>query len=188
MKRAFYVTKESLYYKDYKEYMDNVRTQRLFVDKFLEENKIESKKYVVYGDGLCNCSFTEEDKPNIRLDIIPTNNDKCKFFQHLNKPDSRGLCAFRKNSDILKKFSQYCIDNNIIINTIEPDLRDYLETLYLGGYTRHIFPCNDGIYLIVTSDSIQKNDNPKGFISLSLSEFIQNLRNEIINNNIIKEI
>lgn len=92
MKRAFYVTKESKYYKDLIEYIEMTKNQKLQVFKFLEENGIQAEKYYVRGDGMCNCAFNEFDKDDIRLYIMPTENDLKTIGKQLCRANNNGLC------------------------------------------------------------------------------------------------
>lgn len=172
MERAFYITKESKYYKDLNRYIEMVELQKSFVRQFLKENNIEAIKYHVGGDGMCNYPFDEFSKDNIRLYIIPTENDLKTIGKQLCRVvDDNGLRQFRANSKISKKFAQYCVDNEVIINILGLDLRDYLKSINWMGYSQRKFPWKDGYYLKVTSDLLKEDDNPEGFIPIKLSEF-----------------
>lgn len=176
MERAFYITKESKYYKDLNRYIEMTKNQKSQVFKFLEENNIQAEKYYVRGDGMCNCPFGEFDKDDIRLYIIPTENDLQTIGKQLCRVvNDNGLCQFRANSKISKKFAQYCVDNEVIINILELDLRDYLKSINWMGYSQRKFPWKDGYYLKVTSDLLKEDDNPEGFVPIKLSEFYKAL-------------
>lgn len=177
MERAFLVTKESQYYKDIQEYIDMIQNQKQQVVDFTKDKGIEANEYSVSGDGGCNCSFGEFDKKEITFYIVPTENDIEKFQKQLLKPLSNGLRQFRKSSKIAKEFQQYCVDNKVIINILQPDLRDYLKSMGWVGYRRQMVECNQGYYLKVESELLKESDNPKGFIPIKTSEFYEALEN-----------
>lgn len=175
MERAFLITKESDYYKDFQDYMDKVKCQKEFVKKFFKENNISAEKYYVGGNGCCNCPFDENEKNEIRLSIIPTNEDLEKYEKQLNKKDKYGFRDFRGNSKISKLFADYCVENEVLINITRLDLRDYLKSMDWVGYEFQRVPCPDGFYVRVSSQLLKKDDNPKGFVPIKLSEFYKEL-------------
>ena len=120
---------------------------------------------------MCNCSFDDFDKVGIRLYIVPTEADILKFGSNLFKPNSDGSTSFRKGCKVLKAFQQYCVDNEVIINIYQPDLRDYLKSIDWAGYRRELTVCEDGYYLKVQSELLKEDDNPEGFIPMKLSDY-----------------
>ena len=93
----------------------------------------------------------------------------------LLKPMLNGLSQFRRNGKISRDFQQYCVDNKVIINIFQPDLRDYLKSIDWAGYKRQMIECDEGYYLKVTSELLKEYDNPKGFIPIPMSEFYKKL-------------
>ena len=184
MERAFYITKESKYCKDLNRYIKMVESQKSHVRQFLKENNIEAVQYVVSGDGMCNCAFNEWGKDGIRLRIVPIGKDLETIGKQLTKPDKYGLYKFRSNSKISKKFAQYCVDNEVVINILGLDLRDYLKSINWMGYSQQKFPWKDGYYLKVTSELLKEDDVPEGFIPIKLSEFHTALEEFKVKNNI----
>lgn len=175
MERAFLVTKDSNYYKDVQKYVGMVQKQKQQVADFEKSVDIEANEYAVTGDGGCNCPFDEFDKSEIRFYIVPTKKDKTKFQKQLLKPMLNGLSQFRRNGKISREFQQYCVDNKVIINILQPDLIDYLKSIDWAGYTRQMIECDEGYYLKVTSELLKEYDNPKGFIPIPMSEFYKKL-------------
>lgn len=52
MRRYYEVTDKSNLYKDYMGYLENVKAVNELVNKFTEENKIESQEYATQGTDL----------------------------------------------------------------------------------------------------------------------------------------
>ena len=171
MERAFIIEKESKYYRRLnicKQYMDE---RNKVVNDFFNKNGIESTEYHMGGNGRCNAPFYHWEKEEIYLYIIPTDNDLTNFKTSFNKPLQNGLRKLRKNSKLLKEFQQICIDEQIIINITEPNLRDYFQSLGFNGYHQTRFIKNNNLYLLVESDYLDKKEIPKNFIEIKLSEF-----------------
>ena len=171
MERAFIIEKESKYYRRLnicEQYMDK---QNKVVSDFFNKKGIESTEYYMEGNGRCNTPFYHWEKEEICLYIIPTVNDLTNFKTSFNKPLQNGLRKLRKNSKLLKEFQQICIDEQIIINIIEPNLRDYFQSLGYKGYHQTRFIKNNNLYLLVESDYLDKKEIPKNFIEIKLSEF-----------------
>ena len=171
MERAFIIEKESKYYRMlniYEQYMDE---RNKVVKDFFNKKGIESTEYHMGGNGRCNAPFYHWEKEEIYLYIIPTDNDLTNFKTSFNKPLQNGLRKLRKNSKLLKEFQQICIDEQIIINITEPNLRDYFQSLGFNGYHQTRFIKNNNLYLLVESDYLDKKEIPKNFIEIKLSEF-----------------
>ncbi|WP_125154851.1 hypothetical protein [Clostridium rectalis] len=177
MEKFYIATRPSKYYQDLQEYIQRREKQKEFVFKFLREKGIQAKEYWLYGDGLCDIPFSEEDKKDISLSIIPTDEDKESLSKQLYKPDQYELCSFKKNSKIGKEFEQYCIDNKIIINLLKPRIGDYFKStstnnLSLGGYRLSQFELEHKLYVKLDSHKINEETKaPEGFIEIKLSEF-----------------
>ncbi|AUN01514.1 TPA: hypothetical protein ACXDAY_002205 [Clostridium botulinum] len=181
MEKAYLVQESSEYYKDVLKYIQPDKEQSKFVFSFLDKNNIQAERYYLCGDGCCNKPFLQEDKGDISLSIIPTDEDKEKLSKSLCKPDQYGLCSFKKNSKIGKEFAQYCIDNKIIINLLKPRIGDYFESkspnnLSLGGYRLSQFEVGDNLYVKLDSHKInEETKTPEGFVEIKLSEFYKKL-------------
>lgn len=171
MEKSLIVNKESKYYKDLMQYIECSEQQRKFVFKFLKEKGIEAERYYIGGDGMCNCAFDKYLKGNIRLHILPTENDLNKFGKMLTKADTYGLQTFKKNSVITKDFADRCINEKIIINLLEPDFRDYFKSIDWQAYSYKQFEYNSQLYLKITSEALKADDIPEGFTEIKLSEF-----------------
>ncbi|BAO04768.1 uncharacterized protein CBO05P1_049 [Clostridium botulinum B str. Osaka05] len=181
MEKTYIAQKSSEYYQDLQKYIQNSKEQSKLVFNFLDKNNIEAQRYYLCGDGACDKPFSEEDKKDISLSIIPTDEDKEKLNKQLCKPDQYDLCSFKKNSKIGKEFAQYCIDNKIIINLLKPRIGDYFESkspnnLSLGGYRLSQFEMEDKLYVKLDSHKInEETKTPKGFLEIKLSEFYKKL-------------
>ena len=171
MERAFIIEKESKYYRMLNIYEQYMNEQIKVVNDFFNKKGIESTEYYMGGNGRCNAPFYHWEKEEIYLYIIPTDNDLTNFKTSFNKPLENGLRKLRKNSELLKEFQQICIDEQIIINIIEPNLRDYFQSLGYKGYHQTRFIKNNNLYLLVESDYLDKKEIPKNFIEIKLSEF-----------------
>lgn len=182
MERSFLIKKESKYYKDYEEYISKSKTQRDLVTRFLEKNNIETRKFCVSGDGMCNSPFHEECMKDIRLLLIPTEEDVKLYQNQFTRIDDDGVCRLRATSKLSKIFQRYCIDNQIIINILKPDLRDYLKSMDWMGYITSMIPCDKGYYLKVLNDLLKEDDIPEGFEVIKTSEFYK-YREEYENKN-----
>lgn len=172
MERSFIVTKESEYYQDIIKFFQRKKEQSDFVSKFLKEKGIESKKYVLSGDGWVNTPFSKNHKNDIGFEIIPTDNDSKNFGKMLCKPKDYGLCAFKKTSIILKEIQEKCVQEKIIINLYEPRTGDYFSDLSMGGYNINRFKYDDKLYIKLNSSFLtDKSKIPEGFIEIKISEF-----------------
>lgn len=175
MERAFLVTKESKYYKDLEEYFNMVNEQKEFVKEFFKNNNINAEEYNVGGNGGCNSPFGEYSKKDIFLRIVPTEDDLRLYEKQLTKADQYNLRRFKSNSKIGKLFAQECIDNEVIINILSLDLRDYLTSIGWYRYSFQRIPCEEVYYLKVVSDFLKEDDVPLGFTPIKLSEFYKKL-------------
>lgn len=172
MERAFIVTSESKYHKELKIYEENYRNQIKAMNEFFELVGIETEKYYLRGDGRINKPFEEFRKNDIKLGIIPTDNDNVNFDKMLTRTDEHGSRDFRRNSKIGKELADYCIKNKVIINVREPEVRGYIESVGWRRYSRALLSMDDGNYALkVKSDSLREDDTPEGFIPIKLSEF-----------------
>lgn len=172
MERAFIITEKSKYYKDLKKYEANYLSQVNSIFKFLNENGVESEKYLLRGDGFVNVAFEESDIEDIVLGIIPTEEDNINFNKMLTKTDKYGLRYFKKRSEIGKKVAKYCVDEEVVINLSEPHTFDYLESLGYSRYKRALISLDERNYALkVESDTLREDDIPYGFIPIKISEF-----------------
>jgi len=172
MERSFIVSEESRYGKNFNEYVKMAEQQKKFIDTFFKEKGIKTNEYRVGGNGSCNSPFNEDDKSDIRLSIIPTEEDLTTYGKYLTKPDEYGLCYFKKNSKIAKEFSQRCVDEQIVINLYIPRVSDYFKSLgYYGGCSRQQFEYKSKLYLKVEGEYLRRDDTPEGFEEIKLSEY-----------------
>ena len=186
MERSFIVSKESTYREDFDKYVGMVEQQKKFINSFFNEKGITANEYKIHGNGSCNSPFKEYEKSDIRLSIVPTEEDLITYGKNLNKPNDYDLCYFKKNSKISKEFAQRCVDEQIVINIYRPRVSDYFKSL--GGFrgcSRQQFEYEGKLYLKVESDSLDKDDTPKGFEEIKLSEY--HLAEEEFEANKIKE-
>ena len=173
MERCFIATEKSDFFKALKKYSQLAKGQKKFINNFFKEKNIEANLYLIKGDGLVNRPFPQNDIGNIRLSIVPTENDIKKFGKILCKPNELELCAFRKSSNISTEFAQKCINEQIVINLFKPRIADYFSSLGFGiyGCTNERFFYNDKLYLKVASESLKKDDIPDGFHEIKLSKY-----------------
>jgi hypothetical protein len=173
MERAFIATIDSEFIKDYERYKSIELEQRNFINKFFNEKNIESKTFLISGDGCVNQPFTERYQSNITLSIDPTENDMKNYGMYLTKPDKRtGLCSFKKNSALAKEFAQKCIDEKIVINLYRPRVGDYFSSIgWANGCSWEMFNFNDKYYLKIESKNLNAEELPEGFIDIKMSEY-----------------
>lgn len=181
MEKAFKLNNKSKFVVNLEKYIKAIKDNNIEIKKIFGELGIEATKYYLRGDGFVNKPFDEYEKNDIEISIAATDNDKLKFFKELCKPDEHDMCKFRKSSKTMKRIQDFCIENKLIINPSEPDLRDYFKSMRWRGYRRELFKRNDIWYLKVVNDEIKENDIPEGFEEIKLSEYFclkeQNERN-----------
>lgn len=173
MERAFIVTSESEYFKDYAKFLEKNEEQRAFINKFFNEKGIDGNTYIVGGNGMMNVPFSESDKSEIGLRVESTEINLSKFGKMLCKEDQNGLCAFKKSSKIAKEFADKCVDLRIPINLYSPRVGDYFASLRHGiyGCSSERFLLDDIIYLKIISEYITADETPEGFTEIKLSEY-----------------
>lgn len=171
MERCFIATKESKWIKDYNSYIEDTKQQRKFADKFSKEKGIDGQHYQIGGNGGINRPFGEYEKDRIILSIESTESNLNKFGKMLNKPNEYNMCKFRKNSSINKEFQQRCVDEKIIINLYEPDIRDYFQSLHWTRTGYQAFPYKNNWYVKIESENLKEDDTPEGFEEIKLSEY-----------------
>lgn len=171
MERCFIATKDSELFKDFDTYQEKAEVQRKFIKKFFIEKGIEGTCYHMSGTGIVGQPFDKDEKSNIGLSIEATEVNINKFNKMLCKPNQYKLCAFKKNSSMAKEFAQKCVDNKIIINLYEPDLRDYFKSLGYKGYTYERFIHEGELYIRISSEYLKEDDIPRGFKVIKASEY-----------------
>lgn len=172
MERAFIISKETDYYKRVEKYIEDSKKQKEVVKDFFIKNEIDlSTQFYVSGNGFINRPFSEHDKSDINLYIIPSEKDELKLNKALCKPIENGLRKFKKGNKLLKEFQNMCIDNNVVINLDYPDLRGYFKSLEYRGYKRSSFHKDENIYLLVESPYLSKDEMLDGFTEIKISEF-----------------
>lgn len=169
MEKAYKIS-EGKILDDYRAYFENVKKQAEFVKKFTKENKIEAVQYRIFGNGFINKVFEENEKDNIRFEIIPTKNDCKKFEKQLCKSYKFDTRKFKKNSKIGKKIAQECYENKIVINLRYINMGDYIGSLYWGGYTLDTVEHNGKLYIHVNTAKKLENE-PENFEEIKVSEF-----------------
>lgn len=175
MERAFIVSKEIGFGKDLKDYHKKAQHRYDKVRSFLKLHNIEATGIYLRGDGFCNCAFNEDNKNEIELAIVPTEEDENLLKGILGKEYEEGLRFLRRNSKIMREFQQYCVDEKIIINLNKPDLWDYFKSFRFEKYSRAIFRLDDVYYLKVSSELLKEDDIPKGMTPIKLSEYYTKL-------------
>jgi len=171
MEKAFRIESNEKYYIDLEKYIHITDEQRKLIKEFMDNHNIKADKYYLSGTGFMNCTFKERDKEDISFGIIPTEEDKATFSKMLCKEKEEGLCLFKKKSKILKELQDYCIENEVVINSWKPRLRDYLVSLSYYAYSSGLFKYNNCYYLNVDSEILKDDDVPEGFIEIKMSEF-----------------
>ncbi|MEG2786430.1 MAG: hypothetical protein RR942_01325 [Romboutsia sp.] len=171
MEKAFIVSKEFGFGKDLKDYCNKSNQRRKQVTSFFKLNNIQAKGFYLSGDGCCDCTFDEYEKKRIKLAIIPTIEDEHLLGEVLGKECEDKLRFLKRNSKLMKKFQQYCVDEEIIINLLRPVLWDYFKSFELEEFVRAIFSLGDVYYLKVGSENLKEDDIPEGMAPIKLSEF-----------------
>src|SRR5574344_1436880 len=129
MEKSFIVSKESEYRKDFDKYIEMVNEQKKFINKFFDEKGIKGVQYKMWGNGSYDVPFNEEENSEIKLGIIPTEEDSATYSKSLTKPNEYHLCYFKKSSKMAKEFAKRCINEKIIINIYKPRVSDYFKSL-----------------------------------------------------------
>lgn len=153
MEKHFIVTEKAELYKDYYDYKNNFEEIRKLVDKFFNENGIETTLYGFYSDNLC---------------IVPKGNDLEKFGNVLGKEVGDGLMPFKGNSKIHKSWVKTLEENNIEIKR-KPYVPMYFLKHGSGKMWSNLFDIDDIVYCYykVNSDF----EAPEGFIEIKASEY-----------------
>lgn len=175
MEKAFKLVIGSDIFEAWRSYFENRKFNRLAIDKFFEEKGIEANAFYTGGSGFVNKPFDEDEKREITLGIIPTELDLEVYGKQLRMPDKNGLRMFRKGSAILREFQDYCIQEKMIVNIMQPDMRDYFRSMEWSGYKRHIIPYQDTYLIKIESEYLSNDDVPEGFEEIKLSEFYAHL-------------
>lgn len=188
MERSFRVSEQNDFYKNMDKYYEMVNHQKQLVGEFLKENGIQSTLYRVLGDGFCNIPFKEKDKKDIRLGIVPTEEDVNTYDKVLCKPMSKGLRIFKTNSKIGKLFADFAVENEIVINILSVDIRDYFKSLeWYNRCSQESFKFKDYYYLKINSEDLKEDDIPEGMEVIKTSEFYEIMEEFQEENKDIKE-
>ncbi len=168
----YYIVKNENFQNQIKADKENERYQKKFMRDFFEKNGIIGNAYCLCGTGLCNTAFRDDEKENIRLHIEDNEKNNEIFGKQLKKSKIEGLKQFRKNSELLKKFQDACIEEQIIINLRGIFPGNWFEEMQFGGYRSRIFEWDGKVYLKIAKDSVE-NITPlyKGFEEIRGSEF-----------------
>lgn len=169
MERSFLASNESKYRKGFYKYVEMVTQQGNFISTFFKEKGIKANEYKVCGNGSCNLPFEENEKSEIRLGIIPTDEDLNTYGNNLTKPNEYDLCYFKKSSKIAKEFAQRCVDEKVIINIYKPRVSDYFKSI--RGCNKQQFEYNGDLYIKIESEWLEEDDIPVGFKEIKLSEY-----------------
>lgn len=170
MIKAFRFGKEHPYFKSVEEYNDKVEKQKEQVFGFLEEKGIEAHQYYLGGSGFLNQPFIPENKKAIGLGIVPTEKDLKQWNNILGKAQRSQLRYLKKNSQIMRDFQEFCIDEQVIINLSGPSPRDYFKQLGYAELSYHLIPAGDYMYLKIDSVEL-KDEIPEGMEEIKLREF-----------------
>lgn len=172
----YYIVKNPDLLNQIKIYKKNERNQKEFIKNFFEKNGIYGYAYYLCGTGMCNVAFLENLKGNICLHIEdnPRNNET--FGKQLKKSKVKGLKEFRKNSELLKRFQNACIEEEIVINLHGVRPGEWFKETELGGYRSQIFEWEDNMYLKIAKCEVE-NIIPlyDGFKKIKASEFYKAL-------------
>lgn len=171
MEKAFIISEENKYYKAVKKYWEGLKKQNEFIKEFFQEKNIDGTCYHFGGNGMCNTPFNDYNKKEIYLYIEPTAKNIDKFGDFFTKKKCYELCGLRKNSEIGKEFAQRCVDKQIIVNLLEPDVRDYFKSLGYGACNVHKFEYGNKLYLKLDSDYLKEDDIPEGTQVIKMAEF-----------------
>lgn len=172
----YYIVKNINFQNQIKLDKENEKTQKKFVNNFFEENEISGNLYYLCGTGLCNMPFRDYEKENIRLYIEDNEKNNEIFGKQLKKSKIDGLKQFRKNSELLKRFQDACIEEQIIINLRGIRPGDWFKETELGGYRSQIFEWDGNIYLKIEKRSVDSiTPIYEGFEEIRGSEFYKAL-------------
>lgn len=175
MEKAFKLPVGTKLHAEYKGFFNNQREQMKLIKKFFLWNGIETTQYCLAGDGRRNVPFDKEDQSKITLGIAPIGGDLEKFGKELKKANAFGVCNFRKNSILLTGFQEFCVEEKMVVNLMEPDLSDHFDSIVVPSYVRHLIPIGEDYLLRVECDQLRDGDLPEGAESIPLSEFYRQL-------------
>ena len=146
-----------------------------FIIDFFKEYGIDGNSYYIHGNGFCNVPFSEEERKEICLAIMMTEQNKINFGSQLKKNPMRcGLFEFKKSSPILKEFQKVCVTRQIVINLLENFVGDYFSELHFGGFSTEYFENNDITYLkVATSQHSSITPKNEGFTEIKASEYFK---------------
>ena len=152
MEKCFIVTNNDFLEK-IKRYKEIRKSRTEFINKFFDENGIESEMYCFDGSGISNEPCSEFRKDSIRLFIEDTQVNREKYGLQLKKGSINGMLCFRKKSEILKKFKIACIDSGVVLNLEKIRPGDYFQELRMGGYSHQQFEYKNKMYLRINTDA-----------------------------------
>ena len=174
---------EKYYVVENKKFLESIeRDKRIrserdnFIKRFFQKQGIDGIKYYFRGTGRVNVPFEERHKSSIRLYIEDTETNRKKFEKQLTNFHLQELVAFRKNSQISKKFQEACITEKIVVNFWETMPGDYFEELIMGGYSVQQFNYNGAMYLKMSTNT-HKSITPEyeGFKEIKANEYYASL-------------
>lgn len=153
MRRYYEVTNKSNLYKDYMNYLENVKAINDSVNKFTEENNIESQKYATQG---------------VDLYIEPTENDMTKYKNVLSEYGN-GLYKFKGNSKLAKAWKKSLENNNLEVKN-KPKVPIYFNS-FSYRMLSNLFSIEGRVYCSLELVDEIFEEVPKGMSEMKASEF-----------------
>ena len=153
MKRYYEATTESNLYKDYMDYLDNVKKVNELVNKFTKEFNIESQEYATQGTTLY---------------IEPTENDLLKYKNVLSLYGN-GLYKFKGNSKVAKTWNKYLENENIEVKN-KPRVPIYFNSFGYRMFS-NLFSIDGKVYCSLELVDENFEEVPKGMVEMKASEF-----------------
>lgn len=168
----YYIVKNLDFLDQIKRNKKNERNQKEFIKNFFEKNGICGYAYYLCGTGMCNVAFLDNLKENICLHIEDNQSNNETFGKQLKKSRVKGLKEFRKNSELLKRFQNACVEEEVIINLRDIYPGDWFKETKFGGYRSQIFKWEDNMYLKIVKDAVESiTPLYDGFEEIKASEF-----------------
>jgi heat shock protein HspQ len=153
MKRYYEVTEKSNLYKDYMNYLGNVKLVNDLVKDFTNKNNIESESYAT-------------DKTD--LYIVPTENDMSKY-KNVMSAYVDGLYKFKGNSKIAKAWKKTLEDSKLEVQR-KPKVPIYFNSWSYRILSK-LFSLDGKVYCSLELVDQDFDEVPEGMIEMKASEF-----------------
>lgn len=153
MKRYYEVTEKSNLYKDYMNYLNNVKLVNDLVKDFMDKNNIQSESYATNKTDLY---------------IEPTVDDALRYKNVLSEYGN-GLYKFKGNSKIAKSWKKALEDSNLKVQR-KPKVPIYFNSWSYRILSK-LFSIDGKVYCSLELVDQDFDEVPEGMIEMKASEF-----------------